>query len=248
MNLREIRQKFVQLTGRRDLVNEATENGNTYYEDNGSDFFIRAGLRYLDRITDLNGQREDIKMYLPSGEFVVPIGRVTHVKEGGDVAGKGFRVVESVRVVRDNDEAQFLRRITFQDFKRKRQRSENQQGSVPSVYTLAEPIQAVKDVGKKGHRELMVWPPAPSDSTVPLGIRGLLTSATLKDDDDRNWWTINMPETLIQAGWYTLERFYRNRTGMKDHRRAILDDIQNFKADEYQEEAVSSDQMNNSEL
>ena len=44
MNLFEIREQFVKLSGRLDLT-------NTYGHDNGSDLFINAGIRLLNRLT-----------------------------------------------------------------------------------------------------------------------------------------------------------------------------------------------------
>jgi len=47
MNLREIRQNFVKLSGRLDLVNE-------YGYDSGADFFINSGIRLLNSLTGDN--------------------------------------------------------------------------------------------------------------------------------------------------------------------------------------------------
>jgi len=223
---------FVQLTGRRDLVTEVTESGNTYYEDDGADFFIRAGLRYLDRLTDLNQQTADVELTVPSGDFVVPINR--------------FRAVRTVRIVRDGKDDEFLRRVGFKDFKKRSRTGEYRLNSIPIIYTLAEPSRDLPQGQTKTERKMMILP-SPDEETT-LGVRGLFSSRVLTNDDDVNWWTLNMPETLIQAGWYSLERFYRNRAGMKDHQQAIQQDIRNFKADEYQEEAFDSDQMANSEV
>ena len=44
MNLKQIRSKFVQLSGRLDLT-------TSYGKDNGADFFINAGIRLLNRLT-----------------------------------------------------------------------------------------------------------------------------------------------------------------------------------------------------
>ncbi|MBU2249370.1 MAG: hypothetical protein KKD77_21660, partial [Gammaproteobacteria bacterium] len=46
MNLLEIRQKFITFSGRYDL---ATTTISSWDTDNGADFFINAGQRFLDR-------------------------------------------------------------------------------------------------------------------------------------------------------------------------------------------------------
>ena len=45
MNLLEVRTQFVKLSGRDDLINEDDS-------DNGADFFINSGQRFLDRRID----------------------------------------------------------------------------------------------------------------------------------------------------------------------------------------------------
>ena len=44
MEYHDLRQKFVEMSGRYDLVNAT-------WEDNGADFFINAGQRFLDRVS-----------------------------------------------------------------------------------------------------------------------------------------------------------------------------------------------------
>ena len=46
MDLLGVRQQFIKLSGRYDL---ATTNVETHDTDNGADYFINAGQRYLDR-------------------------------------------------------------------------------------------------------------------------------------------------------------------------------------------------------
>ncbi len=47
MSLLEVRTQFVKISGRYDLVVNATD-----YADNGADFYINAGQRWLDRLED----------------------------------------------------------------------------------------------------------------------------------------------------------------------------------------------------
>ena len=45
MNYKDVRDKFVEISGRYDLITATNE-------DNGADFFLNAGQKYLDRFLD----------------------------------------------------------------------------------------------------------------------------------------------------------------------------------------------------
>ena len=75
MEYKDIRQKFVEISGRYDLVNSET------WEDNGADFYLNMGQRMLDRYTD------SIKMYarypfkLTTGTIIAKTPGLRSIKE-----------------------------------------------------------------------------------------------------------------------------------------------------------------------
>jgi len=84
MNLKAIRTKFVTLNGRFDLVVDTTD-----YADNGADFFIQSGQRFLDSILP---SRKSIGRYtedIESGDYKIMIDNIqsidsVYVKESGE--------------------------------------------------------------------------------------------------------------------------------------------------------------------
>ena len=66
MNLLQIRQKFRDLSGRFDLVNE---DGS----DNGADFFINEGRKYLDRLEETQKSWGSVYKRLPLNHIGVAI-------------------------------------------------------------------------------------------------------------------------------------------------------------------------------
>jgi len=68
MTYKEIRTQFIKMTGRFDLVADVTD-----YVDNGANFFIQAGLRYLDRRMSHSKTVARYQKDIYAGEIVIPM-------------------------------------------------------------------------------------------------------------------------------------------------------------------------------
>lgn len=66
MTLVELRRKFVELSGRYDLVSNTST-----WADNGADFFINAGQNYLDRLLTVPETKATLFFALASGQYAI---------------------------------------------------------------------------------------------------------------------------------------------------------------------------------
>jgi len=222
MTLLEIRQDFVKRTGRWDLVkgDKATNNG--------ADFFILAGQRFLDRAQDLPENDGDYIINVTSGNT--------------SLSFEDCRVVTKVWVAQDSggNEGQFELLKKDMSWMRK-----NYSVTVPAINTgqptfyalhsrrLApsqyelEALTGYSGVGhlitgsNYGYRGIYFMPPA--NATYTMHIEGKWYSAALSEDDDESVWSVEHPEALILAAILMLEVFYRNREGVS----ALYDSLKN---------------------
>ena len=74
MNLLQLRVKFREISGRFDLVND---DGS----DNGADFFINEGRKYLDRLDETQKSWASCFRWLEIGKFSVSFPYCRAIKE-----------------------------------------------------------------------------------------------------------------------------------------------------------------------
>lgn len=232
MNLREIRELFVETSGRYDLVIDTTD-----YESKhplGADLFINEGQKLLDRLSPGGRHRRaSLKLPLVAGQF--------------ELKSNALRAVKSVRV-ESSEGTRFLHHKSLRDIKTifgDITSYPNVERGVPVYYTPVSTRNVdAPDNESETHAGVLMLPPAESGLTVV--IEGVFFSPRLLADDDESYWTLVQPATLVQAAWYMLERFYRNTEGMKDHMLAIQQDLDSIDFDEAEEEAASVYTMKNS--
>lgn len=213
MTLLEIRQAFVKRTGRWDLVkaDKAT--------DNGADFFIMAGQRFLDRAQDLPEN---------NGDFIKNV-----VSEDCSLSFKDCRVVTKVWVAQDSGDNEGQSELLKKDMSWMRKSYSASvpainagqpafyallsQRLAPSQYELTD-ISGYSGVGylvtgsNYGYRGIYFMPPA--NAIYTMHVEGKWYSAALDKDDDESVWSVEHPEALIVAATLMLEVFYRNREGV----------------------------------
>ena len=235
MNLSEIRAKFVQFTGRYDLV-------NTDDSDNGANFFINAGQRFLDRRIDfkksqgvyyksvaadswyirLDGCRSLEKVWVYDSEERWELERkdlswlykqypdLISDTDSGDVAYWAPSELRGMRVADMDDQGDFF------------------------THVLGES-------GRENVSGITILPP--TDVALVVELFGKFYSPTLENDGDESYWSVVVPETLLMAAQYRLEVFYRNTEGAKDWLGAIDLDLLDIDKDTVQEDNANVDQM-----
>lgn len=232
MNLREIRELFVETSGRYDLVVDTEEFESK--KPLGADLFINEGQKLLDRLSPGGRHREaTLSLDLEPGEYKIQSNALRAVKSVRVESVEGVRFLQ-VRDVKDV-KAIFgpLTGIPYVE------------RGVPVYYTPVSMRRVgVSDDGSETHAGVLILPPA--EAGLRVVIDGVFFSPTLVEDEDESYWTLVQPATLVQAAWYMLERFYRNTEGMRDHMMAIQQDLDSIDFDAAEEAAAGISTMRNS--
>lgn len=231
-----IRKKFCELSGRYDLM-------NTDYTDNGADFFINAGQRYLDRLQNTGQMQAKYFQRISAGTRKVYV--------------PGLRTVKEVWAGSSTDGLIQLSKASLTWL---RQEYGERLGSVtqgtPEYYAPA--IAGYYDID-----DLILHGTVPNPYTYPgviiapppaeeyyIIVYGLYyspeLSATLAGavwTQTESIWSEVYPDILITAALYKLETFYRNTEGAKDWKAALLTDISDMDKDFAEEESAEINQI-----
>lgn len=217
MNLLEVRTDFVTKTGRLDLVVDTDE-----YVDNGADFYIQRGSRFLDR------------------KVTTGFSKAKHYETAE--ADEWYKVFQECRAITalwvSNDEYRKKLELRDQDTFRAyyNEPASSIDSGTPTYYSpcmlRTHPLTdtmyveyfvdgAVTEDSKYDYEyNGVMWMP-PTDEDIIVEVHGLWYCYNMTDDAHTNYWSVNHPDALIAAACYVLEVFNRNTEGMKDWLNAI---------------------------
>ncbi len=240
MNLVQIRQKFIEICGRYDLVVDITA-----WADNGADFFINAGQRFLDRMI----------------QSPKTMGRVFRLTETGDY-GVTFETCRSIKEVwcADTTSRWELTKKDMRDFRNEYWNEpvgSIQQGE-PTVYVPAQMRKIPDRIELEdleaiiGYADVMIGDDAvyrgvlfmpPTDGQYQIEVFGHFYSPALEEDDHFSYWSEVHPMALIQGAMAMLEMSYRNTQGYNDAIRAINSIVTPIEMDTVEEDISGVNQM-----
>jgi len=226
MTLLELRTQFIKQNGRFDLVVDTTD-----YEDDGADYYINAGVRYLDNHA-MNPKSYAWYKY----DFVVNDHRILV---------PGLLSAKEVWMVNSADDRRQLTKQSlgymkdyYSDYSIAVSNSGTPTDWCMAVARLA-PEQSDRtslnyedhftygwediiftDDGPHYSYRLVWWMPK-ADTAGTVEILGRFKANTLSVDGDINFWTSEYPEVLIEAANLALEATYRNTAGMQDRENYI---------------------------
>lgn len=214
MNLLQIRTKFIELSGRYDLVVDTTD-----YVDNGANFYITAGQEFLDRRSNVWKKKSWIFESIAAGVWYVKFQRC--------------RVMESVFVNSATGRSKLVKKDLLWLYEEFSEPITDASNSTPLYFApaiLRTEDSTDKDVlgsffnyivaSDDPYRGMVILPPP--DEAVVVSILGQFYSAELSDDTDENFWSIMHSSLLILASLYQLEVLgHRNTQGSKDYLEAI---------------------------
>lgn len=246
MNYKDIRDKFVEISGRYDLITATAE-------DNGADFFLNHAQKYLDRLIDSGKMLARYPVILSAGEYIAK--------------SVGIRAIKEVWIA-DADGKRELTKCTLNEIKTyyDEEFSDITQGT-PEYYApaLFRPFPDTLDStsGMYNVSDLILYSAGPHftyngvvvmppcDGTYTLEIVGLFYSPTLSATlsgstwtQTKSYWTEVQPELLIEAAIYKLQAMYHNTSGAADYKALVSEDVLGIDYDAVEEDIAGNLQMN----
>ena len=239
MNLLQIRTKFRELSGRHDLV-------NADFSDNGADFFINEGRKFLDRMHENQKSWGTFFKILEAGKF--------------SVSFPYCRAIKEVYVASISEGRWQLDKMDLQDM------INGYLTGLPSSRTEGMPLYyspcitryipedaTVEDIESFiGYVEIpagnayeynAILLNVPTDVQLTVIVNGLFYSHELVNDTDTNYWSSAHPMLLYMASMRQIEITNRNSQGVKDWEASIATDTQSIGMDLVEELIAGVDQM-----
>lgn len=233
MDLLEIRKKFIELSGRYDLVADTTT-----FADNGADFFINAGQMFLDRMLDTDGAVGRAIKVLKTGKFVLDLFYCRAVLEVVISETDGSSPVKATKnidlLTKDYTTLTPTRPCQYYPVT-KRVSPEVYPANVTSILRGAS---AVEECELRG-----VLFDVPADKDYSIDVYGLFYSNPLLEDQATSYWSLRHADILLTASLYKLETFYRNKQGAADWYQSLLLDVQGIDMDAVAEEIAQISQI-----
>lgn len=238
MDLLQIRTMFRTLSGRFDLVNEDNS-------DNGADFFINEGRKFLDRLDETNKSWASCFRMADVGSYSVSFPYCRAIKE----------VWASTTSARWQ-----LEKISLQDL------TASYLGGLPSSRSTGSPLYYAPCITRyipedataegieafSGFTDVLagtyyefnaILLNVPVSEQTTIDIRGLFYSMELVNDTDKNYWSEVHPMLLYMSAMRQIEVVNRNTQGVNDWTNAILSEVQQLGMDLVDELISETDQM-----
>ena len=238
MNLLQIRQKFRTISGRHDLVNE---DGS----DNGADFFINEGKKFLDRLNETQKSWGSCFRYLDTGFWYVTFPYCRAIKEVW-LATSTARWQVTKKNLQDIMEGYLTGMPSSRNTGTPLYYSPCITRYIPENAT-AEDFESfagwVDIPSGNAHEYNTILFNVPASEKMVATINGLFYSMELVNDTDENYWSVMHPLLLINSAMRQLEIVNRNTQGVNDWTGAIISEMQQLGFDLVEELIAEVSQM-----
>lgn len=234
MSLKQTRIDFSNQSGRLDLINADAS-------DNGADFYINAGQRFLDRFAEHKHSEAKVYRKLSAGDYFIKLEDARVIHYIGIGTDDSFNWLEKYNPVKLREK--FAKPFTAVSQARPKyyapviirpSHSEDAEWDGISGFMITE-------ASWESFNGLVFLPPA--DQEYHLEVWGKFYSPTLSADDDTSYWTEFQNYILVMAAQRALEIFYRNTQGVNDWTTAIKAELFEVEKDLVEENAVDIVQM-----
>ena len=228
MNLLQIRTKFRELSGRFDLVNDD-------YSDNGADFFINEGRKFLDRLDETQKSWASAFRFIDIDEFSVHSFQCRAIKEVWAAS-----ITSRWQLEKKNLQDLIAGYLTSSS-------SERSTGTPyyysPTITRYAPGDATADDIDFESFVEWVDIPSGnsqeynaillntPVDEKLVIEIKGLFYSTELLLDTDVNYWSVTHPMLLCMAAMRQVEIINRNTQGVNDWTNVISSDMRSIGMD-----------------
>lgn len=224
MNLKEARQRFVEVTGRYDLIVDTVD-----WKDDGADYFINQGVRFLDRELALPGQAI-ADAVLETGQWILPV--------------PNLRALYHVSRI-ENGKVIYLHGTSYDGLRCKYPYAEpftTMNNAVPTHWALTDTRRlTITKAITHSSKSVIILPP--TNATINLVLEGLFLSPPLINDEDINWWLEFEEGLVIDAASYSLEVYFRNRQGQLDKLIDLREDLAKIDKDNVEQTIHKLDRM-----
>ena len=233
MNLAEIRQSMITLSGRFDIEEDI----------NLANFFINQACRFLDRLAETQKTWASMYSYLDPLDWYIEVNECRAVKEV-------WASTTSARWQLEKLDIQDMLASYFTDT------LANLSAGTPAYYcpavtrivpegsTLPASITDYLDILSSSGQtyNAIIIAPSPDVRTL-IDVKGFFYPKDLSLDTDSNFWTVTYPSTLLKAILREIEVFNRNSTGVNDWTSAIMVELDGINKDLVEEIISEVDQM-----
>lgn len=223
MNLVEVREQFVKISGRYDLVVDTTD-----WADNGADFYLQAGQNYLDRLLNTPKSESSYFKKLTAGQWYLTFQKC--------------RAIHEVWINNSEGRSQLTKKTMawlYEEFSGLVGATDN---GTPLYYCPAK-LQAQDDTDREDlgvffnytmddsdHlRGILIF--GPPDESIVVEVKGLFYSTELVADTTESYWTLNWPETLVKAAMQQIAIFQRDHQDAVGWKSAISEDLMGIDKD-----------------
>jgi len=238
MNLLQVRQLFRQLSGRFDLVNDDDS-------DNGANFFINEGRKFLDRLDETQKSWAICYRFLDVGFWAVSFPYCRAIKEVW-VASTIARWQLEKKTMQDLMEGYLSGMPNSRSVGTPLYYSPCVTRYIPenaSVNDLEAYLGFVDVLSGNAHEHNSILVNVPSDTKLMVEIRGLFYSMELVNDTDENYWSAVHPMLLYMSAMRQVEIANRNSQGVKDWELSIMTEMRQLGMDLVEELVAEATEM-----
>jgi hypothetical protein len=238
MNLLQVRTKFRQLSGRFDLV-------NTDFSDNGADFFINEGRKFLDRLDETQKSWGTCFKTVEIGLWYATFPYCRAIKEI-------WAASTTERWQLEKKNIQDLMAGYLTGLPSSRESGEPLYYSpcitryIPENATALDMesfIGWVDIPSGNAHEFNSILLDVPTSEKLTIQVNGLFYSAELVNDTDENYWSAVHPMLLYMAAMRQVEITNRNTQGVKDWENSIAVEMKQLGMDLVEELIAETSEM-----
>jgi len=233
----ELRTKFIELSGRYDL---ATDYWGADYTDNGADYFIDNGQKWLER--KMNVKRSSSSIF---------------DEKAIDAYTMSFQTARSIKEVWvNNGTSRYeLEKKTMQEFRDIFPEPISEIDTGGPLYYVPARLRSVDSTDMDNLATYMNFVMAssesydgiifgpPLDEAYVIEVVGVFYLPALNSEGDENYWSVEHSDLLINAALRQLEVSYRNTEGVRDWDFVVDSDLTDLDKD-----IVDQDQSNIEEM
>lgn len=242
MNLLQLRTKLIDLSGRFDLVVDAP-NGD--YSDNGADFFIYEGQKFLDRLDETSKSWASCFRFVDVDHFSLSVPFCRAIKEVWAMS-----TTSRWQLTKKNLQDLITGYMTSMPDQRT--------SGCPLYYSPTITRYVPANASGNGIESYLGWVdiPAtgsheynsillnvPTDVKISIEVKGLFYTPQLVNDEDENHWSVNNPMLLIMAAQRQMEVINRNTQGVGDWDNAIIVESKQLGMDLIEELIAETNEM-----